>query len=133
MEANLESVCRDNGTYKGRNVIEKQQNEGVNKRLVYLTVSEEIPLWGLEGVYRNNEPVGHLRWAEFGYFINKSIGKSYIHRSDGKPIDDEYLKEAKYEIDILGKRYPAKLYLNSPFDQTNQRIIGYYNEIPGNL
>lgn len=114
-------------------MIEKQQNEGVRKRLVYLTVSEEVPLWGLEGVYRNGEPAGHLRWAEFGYFTNKSIGKCYIHRSDGKPIDDEYLKEAKYEIDVFGKLHPAKLHLNSPFDATNQRILGYYNEISENI
>lgn len=114
-------------------MIEKQRIEGVKKRLVYLTVSDEIPLWGLEGVYRNGEPVGHLRWAEFGYMTNKSIGKSYIHRSDGQSIDTEYLKQGTYEIDVLDKRYPAKLHLSSPFDKTNQRIQGFYNEIPKNL
>ncbi|XP_055319034.1 sarcosine dehydrogenase, mitochondrial-like [Sitodiplosis mosellana] len=133
VEANLESICRESGAYKGRNVVEKQQNEGIHKRLVYLTLSEEVPLWGLEGVYRNSEAVGHLRWAEYGYMTNKSIGKSYIHRSDGQPIDTEYLKQGTYEIDVLGKLYPAKLHLSSPFDKTNQRILGYYNEIPDNL
>lgn len=131
VEANLLSVCRENGVYKGKNVVDRQQKDGVHKRLVYLTLSDEIPLWGLEGVYRNSEAAGHLRWAEFGYFINKSIGKCYIQRLDGKLIDKEYLKQATYEIDVQGKLYSAKLYLNSPFDITNQRILGYYNEISG--
>lgn len=122
-------VCRVDGAYKGRDVIEKQQKDGVNKRLVYFTVSEEVPLWGLEGVYRNGEPVGHLRRAEFGYFINKSIGQSYIRRTDGGPIDMNYLKQGVYEIDVLGKLHRAKIHFKSPFDKTDQRLSGYYNEI----
>lgn len=129
IEANFGSICRENGEYNGRNVIDKQRKEGVHKLLVYLTLSEEIPLWGSEGVYRNGKAVGHIRWAEYGYFINKSIGKAYIQRNDGEPIDNEYLKQATYEIDILGKLYPAKLHLSSPFDANNQRIFGLYNEI----
>lgn len=129
IEANLENVCRGNGAYKGRDVIEKQQTDGVTKRLAFLTVSDEVPLWGLEGVYRNGVPVGHLRRAEYGHFINKSIGQSYISRSDGNPIDNEYLKQGTYEIDALGCMHPAKLHLKSPFDKTDQRILGHYNEI----
>lgn len=111
-------------------MIERQQKEGVCKRLVYLTLDDEIPLWGLEGVYRNGEAAGHLRRAEFGYFINKPVGRAYIIRRDGKSIDVDYLKEGTYQIDVLGKLYPAKLYITSPFDETNQRILGFYNEIP---
>lgn len=129
LEANLEYVCRENGAYKGRDAIEKQQKDGLSKRLVYLTVNEEVPLWGLEGVYRNGEPAGHLRRAEFGYFINKSIGQSYICRSDGNPIDIDYLKQATYEIDVMGCLHPAKLHIKTPFDETDQRTLGFYNEI----
>lgn len=133
LEANLEHLCRPEGTYKGRSAIESQQKRGLTKRLVHFTVNEEIPLWGLEGVYRNGEPVGHLRRAEFGYFINKSIGHSYIHRSDGKPIDIDYLKQATYEIDVLGCLHPAKLHIKPPFDTTDQRTLGFYNELPDQL
>lgn len=126
----MEFLCRENGAYKGRNVIEKQQNDGLTKRLVFFTVNEEVPLLGLEGVYRNGEPVGHLRRAEFGYTIQKSIGQSYIHRTDGKAIDNDFLKQATYKIDVMGCLYPAKLHIKSPFDHTDQRIIGFYNEIP---
>lgn len=129
VQANLEFVCRTNGTYKGQNVIEKQRKDGVNKRLVYLTVNENIPMWGLEGVYRNGEPIGHLRRAEFGYFMKKSIGKSYIYRNDGWAIDRHFMEQGVYEIDVLGQLYPAKIHLKSPFDETDQRIQGYYHDI----
>lgn len=133
LEANLEHVCRESVAYKGRDAIDKQQKNGITKRLVYFTVNEEVPLWGLEGVYRNGEPVGHLRRAEFGYFINKSIGQSYIHRSDGQPIDMDYLKQAAYEIDVMGCLHPAKLHTKAPFDKTDQRPLGFYDEITENL
>ncbi|XP_037027162.1 sarcosine dehydrogenase, mitochondrial-like [Bradysia coprophila] len=115
IESNLEAICRQNGPYKGSNIVDKQRAEGVFKRLVYLTIDEKIPLWGLEGVFRNGKCVGHLRLGEFGYSINKSIGKSYISCAKGNWIDNEYLSNGQYEIDVLGQRYGAKLHLISPF------------------
>lgn len=133
IEANLEMLCRKNGAYNGRQIVENQLKGGVTKRLVYFTLHDEVPLHGLEGVYRNDLAVGHLRRADFGYFLNKSIGKSYIHRNDGKPVDMDYLKQGSYQIDIMGKMYPAKIHIQSPFDPTNLRENGYYNEIPENI
>lgn len=127
IESNLGFCCRKDATYKGSDIVEMQRKNGIHKRLVYLTLNDQVPLWGLEGVYRNGEAVGHVRRGEYGYFIGKPIGKSFIRRSDGKPIDNEYLKNGSYEIDVLGKRYPAKLHLKTPFDPTNQRIQGLYN------
>lgn len=126
IESNLGFVCRKSGGFKGHEVVEKQRLKGVQKRLVYFTIDEKKPLWGLEGVYRNGTEVGHLRRGEFGYSIGKSIGKSFIHRNDGQPINDQYL-QGDFEIDVMGKRYPAKLHLKAPFDTENQRILGYYN------
>lgn len=114
IEANLGNVCRNNGEYKGKMMVEKQRKHGVHKHLVYLTLDDKIPLWGLEGVYRNGEAVGYLRRAEFGYYINKSIGKAFIHSIDGNPIGTNDLVKGFYEIDVLGKFYPAKVHLHSP-------------------
>lgn len=126
VESNLGSICRSNATYKGSNVVENQMKNGVAKRLVYLTLDDNVPLWGLEGVYRNGEAVGYVRRGEYGYFIGKSIGKSFIHRENDQPVDDEYLKGGQFEISVLGKLYPAKMHLTSPFDEANHRIQGYY-------
>lgn len=103
-----------------------QRATGIRKRLVYLTIDEKIPLWGLEGVYRNGKAVGFLRRAEYGYTIDKPIGKCYINRTDDQIIDNTFLLQGKYEIDVMGRLYEAKLHLKSPFDSKNQRIFGNY-------
>lgn len=78
--------------------------------MTYFTIDEKIPLWGLEGVYRNGEAVGLLRRADFGHTINKSIGNAFIERLDGQNITDDYLQQGKYEIDVMGQFYEAKLH-----------------------
>lgn len=126
VEANLGALCKRNGEYLGREPVEKELSEGVHKKLVYLTLDDFVPIWGLEGVYRDGEPVGYLRRAEFGYAINKFIGKAYIERADGGVVSNEYLARGKYEIDVLGTRYPATVFLKSAFDPHNKRISGIY-------
>lgn len=36
----------------------------------------DIPLWGMESVYRNNQLVGYLRRGEHGYTFKSSIGQA---------------------------------------------------------
>lgn len=127
IEANLGFTCRKNGVYKGKDAIIKQRLEGIRKRLVYFTLKEHVPIWGLEGVYRNGEPVGIIRRAEFAYTLNKSFGQAYIERKDRQIIDVNYIKSGKYEINIMGKLYEADCHLKSPFDPDGKRILGIYN------
>lgn len=98
--------------------------------MVYLTLDDKIPLWGLEGVCRNGTAVGYLRRAEFGYYINKSIGKSYIRSNDGHPIDLDELAKGRYEIDVLGKLHRAKIHLHSPLDFSNWYNFPEVNMLP---
>ncbi|XP_023307143.2 sarcosine dehydrogenase, mitochondrial [Lucilia cuprina] len=126
LEAGLGFTCRKQGVYKGKEAIDQQRKEGIKKRLVYLTLDEQVPIWGLEGVYRNGQPVGFLRRAEYAYYLGKPLGQTYIQRTDGEKIDNEYIKTGDYEIDVLGKRYKAKCHLRSPFDPEGKRVLGNY-------
>ncbi|KAH8401506.1 hypothetical protein KR009_005929 [Drosophila setifemur] len=126
LEAGLGFTCRKSGEYRGKAAIEKQRAEGIKKRLVYLTLQDQVPIWGLEGVYRNGEPIGILRRAEYAYTLGKSLGQAYISRPDGQIIDADYIKGGEYEVDILGKKYRADCHLRSPFDPTGQRVLGNY-------
>lgn len=40
-------------------------------------------MFGLEAIYRNSVPVGHLRRADYGFYIDKTIGYGYIRNPDG--------------------------------------------------
>lgn len=111
IEAGLGDLCRPEGIYQGHSVVAKQRAEGIKRRLVQFTVDDKVPLWSLEGVYRDGVAVGHLRRADFGHTINKSIGSAYVKRLDGQTITDDYLMQGKYEIDVMGKLYEAKIRL----------------------
>ncbi|XP_013113750.2 sarcosine dehydrogenase, mitochondrial [Stomoxys calcitrans] len=126
LEAGLGFTCRKEGSYKGKEAIDKQRKEGIKKRLVYLTLDEQVPIWGLEGVYRNGEPVGFLRRAEYAYYLGKPLGQTYIQKPDGSTINVDYIKSGEYEIDIMGKRYKAQCHLRSPFDVEGKRVLGQY-------
>lgn len=126
LEAGLGFTCRKTGDYRGRAAVDRQRSEGLKKRLVYLTLRDQLPIWGLEGVYRNGEPVGVLRRAEYAYTLGKSLGQVYISRRDNQLVDVDYIKSGDYEVDILGKRYKADCHLRSPFDPTGQRVLGNY-------
>lgn len=113
VEANLNFICRQNDLpYQGSDIIEKQRTHGVCKRVALLTLKSNVPIWGLEGVYRNGEPVGYLRRAEFGYSINKPIGKAFINLTNRMAHD---WQNGAYEIDVLGNRYPAEIHVETPF------------------
>lgn len=126
IEANLGFTCRKTGKYLGKAAIERQRNDGVQKRLVFLTLETEKPLWGWEGVYRNGKPVGLLRRGDYAFELNKPIGRAFINNPDGI-VDDAFISSGNYQIDVMGKLYPAECYLKSPFDRKNQRIFGIYN------
>lgn len=55
VEANLGFTCRIKGDYQGKDVVERQLKEGVTKKLAYFTLDEQIPVWGLEAVYRDGQ------------------------------------------------------------------------------
>lgn len=51
----------------------------------------------------------------------------YIEHPAGENVTKSYLESGKYEIEAMGIRYPAKVYLQSPFDPENKRLQGHYS------
>lgn len=127
LEANLLFTCRKTGTYRGKDAVDAQRIAGSSKRLVFLALNEQIPMWGLETLYRNGVAVGHLRRAEYAHFLQKSIGLAYLIHPEGKAVDNDFILSGKYEIDVMGKRHAATCSLRSPFDPKNDRLNGIYN------
>lgn len=88
----------------------------------------QVPLFGLEAIYRNGVPVGHLRRGDYAFFLDKPIGIGYIN-NNGDTVTKNYMKDGQYEIEVMGKKYKAALHLRSPFDPTGQRLLGNYGEL----
>uniref|UniRef100_A0A4W6CBU1 Sarcosine dehydrogenase n=1 Tax=Lates calcarifer TaxID=8187 RepID=A0A4W6CBU1_LATCA len=85
LEAGLAFTCKLKSSipFQGRDRLEKQKEEGLRRRIVCFTIDEKVPMFGLEAIFRNGVPVGHLRRADYGFFIDKTIGYGYIRNPDG--------------------------------------------------
>lgn len=43
-------------------------------------------MFGLEAIWRNGQVVGHVRRADFGFAVNKTIAYGYIRDPSGGPV-----------------------------------------------
>ncbi|XP_065165300.1 pyruvate dehydrogenase phosphatase regulatory subunit, mitochondrial-like [Atheta coriaria] len=117
--------------FVGKRVLQRQKSQGVQKQLVFFQLEEidpdvDIWPWGGEPIYRNGYFVGTITSAGYGFSSNKLIGLGYIRRpieSEIKTVNAEYImsKDAKYEVDIAGQRFPMRAYMHSPIAQSNAR------------
>lgn len=126
VEAGLGFACRDTGKYLGKIAVDQLRRNGMKRKLMHIHLNGSVPLWGLEAIYRNNSLVGYLRRAEQGYSCGNTIGRGYIRHPNGENVTKEYLQSGTYEIEILGERHRADLYVQSPFDPRNKRLMGIY-------
>uniref|UniRef100_A0ABM5F5X8 L-amino-acid oxidase n=1 Tax=Pogona vitticeps TaxID=103695 RepID=A0ABM5F5X8_9SAUR len=128
LEAGLAFTCKLKSSipFLGREAVEAQKDAGIFRRLVCFTIDEKVPLFGLEAIWRNNRIVGHIRRADFGHAINKTIAYGYIRDPDGGPVSLDFVKSGEYVLERMGVPYPAKAHTKSPFDPENKRVKGIY-------
>ncbi|XP_042240778.1 pyruvate dehydrogenase phosphatase regulatory subunit, mitochondrial-like isoform X2 [Homarus americanus] len=105
----------------GKFALMRQASQGLKKRLVHLALDdcfdpdEDIWPWGGEPIYRNNIFVGNTTSSAFGLTLNKMICLGFVRHHDGKNVTPEYiLQNAKFEIDIAGRRVAAHASLQPP-------------------
>ncbi|GAA6231923.1 sarcosine dehydrogenase, mitochondrial [Lates japonicus] len=128
LEAGLVFTCKLKSSipFQGRDRLEKQKEEGLRRRIVCFTIDEKVPMFGLEAIFRNGVPVGHLRRADYGFFIDKTIGYGYIRNPDGGVVSADFIKSGEFTLERMGVTYKAKAHLKSPFDPENKRVKGIY-------
>ncbi|XP_072488982.1 sarcosine dehydrogenase, mitochondrial isoform X2 [Notamacropus eugenii] len=128
LEAGLAFTCKLKSTipFLGREALEKQKASGLLRRLVCFTIDKKVPMFGLEAIWRNEKVVGHIRRADFGFNINKTIAYGYIQNPEGGPVSLEFVKNGDYALERMGVIYPAQAHVKSPFDPDNKRIKGIY-------
>lgn len=128
LEAGLAFTCklRSSVPFLGREALEQQQAAGLRRRLVCFTVDEKVPMFGLEAIWRDGQVVGHVRRADFGFTIHKTIAYGYIRDPSGGPVSPDFVKRGDYSLERMGVTYPARAHLKSPFDPDNKRVKGMY-------
>ncbi|XP_029466895.1 sarcosine dehydrogenase, mitochondrial isoform X2 [Rhinatrema bivittatum] len=128
LEAGLAFTCKlkTSTPFLGREALEKQKAEGVHKRLVGFTIEEKVPMFGLEAIWRNGQPVGHIRRADYGFSIGKTIAYGYLRSPGGSPVSLDFVRSGEFALERMGISYPAVAHVKSPFDTDNKRVKGIY-------
>ena len=107
--------------FNGREILLRQKEEGVKKRLVMFALEDEKPLlYHNEPICRNNRIVGHISSGMFGYSLGAAIGMGYI--TSNEVITPEYIKSGAYEIEVAGERFPARASLKPFYDPKSLRV-----------
>lgn len=96
----------------------------MRKRLVFFHFNDidpdvDIWPWGGEPLYRNNEFVGTVTSAGYGFAANKLICLGFITKppkAENRIVTKDYIlaKDATYKVDIAGHRFSATPYLHAP-------------------
>jgi glycine cleavage system aminomethyltransferase T len=112
----------DKVAFIGRDAALRQKEAGPpTRRLAQVLVKDPEPLlFHAEVLHRNGKPVGYVRAGSYGHTLGGAVGLAMIEA--GEPINPTYLKDATWEIDIAGSRYPAAVSLRPLYDPDMTRI-----------
>jgi heterotetrameric sarcosine oxidase gamma subunit len=105
----------------GREEALKQKASPLTRRMVQVFVQDPEPLlYHAEIVRRNGKAVGYIRAGSYGHTLGGAVGLAMIEA--GEPINLAYLNDAKWEVEISGKCYPAITSLKPMFDPEMKKI-----------
>jgi len=102
-------------------VLAKKAAGALQRRLVQILIKDPEPLlYHAEIVRRNGRPVGYVRAASYGHTLGGAVGLAMI--DGGEPIDQAWLNQGCWEVDIAGKLYPAAASLRPLYDPDMKRV-----------
>ena len=96
--------------------------KGINITVFF--IFSQVPLFGLEAIWRNDKVVGFLRRGEYAFTLGKPIGYGYVTNADG--VNAEFLRSGDYYLERMGEKYKANIHLRTPFDPKHKRLQGIY-------
>jgi 4-methylaminobutanoate oxidase (formaldehyde-forming) len=122
LEAGLAFAIDWNKEFLGRAALLKQKQSGWKRQLVTFVLDDPEPLlWGYEPILRDGKPVGYTTSGTYGHTLGGAVGMGYVKNEAG--VDADFIKAGRYEININGKRYPARAYLRPPYDPDRKKIL----------
>ena len=107
----------DKGDFIGRDALLAWQERGAANRFVTLEVHEigDADALGNNALTKDGKVVGRATGGGFGFRVDKSLALGMLRPDLAEP-------GTALEIEILGKRYPATVVPESPFDPANSRL-----------
>jgi glycine cleavage system aminomethyltransferase T/glycine/D-amino acid oxidase-like deaminating enzyme len=110
------------GGFLGRDAVLAKKAEGpLRKRLVQILIKDPEPmLYHAEIVHRDQRPVGYVRAASYGHTLGGAVGLAMLESDSA--IDQAWLDQGHFEVDVAGRRYPAIASLRPLYDPQMKRV-----------
>ncbi len=122
LEAGLMAAVKlDRGDFIGRDALLRRRDAGVTRRLVQFLLRDPEPLlYHDEPIWADGRLVGRTTSAAYGHSLGGAVAQGYVrHGSD--PIAD-MVRGAAFEIEVAGRRVPARASLAPLYDPRNLRM-----------
>jgi glycine cleavage system aminomethyltransferase T/glycine/D-amino acid oxidase-like deaminating enzyme len=125
VEAGLSFTCKL-GTdidFLGREAVEKAKAAGPSRRLVSFAVDDpDVMVWGGELLVRDGEPAGQVMSAAWGATLGTGVGLAWVQPPAGEVATPAYVREGRYQLDVGGRRVPARVSLRPLLDPDGERL-----------
>ncbi|MFN2262672.1 MAG: FAD-dependent oxidoreductase [Anaerolineales bacterium] len=106
----------------GKEACLKQKESGILvRRLVQFLLEDPQPLLhGGEPIYRDGVRVGDIHTGGYGHTLGGAVGLGPINFVGG--VSRDYIQAGKFEIEVVGERYPARASLRPMYDPKNEKV-----------
>ncbi len=102
-------------------VVAKKAAGPLHKRLLQVLCMDPEPmLFHAEPVLRDGKALGYVRAASYGHTLGGAVGLAMI--AAGEAIDPKWIEAGTWELEIAGRRHPAKASLKPLYDPENKKI-----------
>jgi 4-methylaminobutanoate oxidase (formaldehyde-forming) len=112
------------GGFIGRDAVLAKKAAGpLQRRLVQvLALDSDTMLFHAEPMWRDGQAVGYVRAASYGHTLGGAVGLAMVEHLDG--VTPDWLAAGSWEVEVAGRRVPARVSLRPMYDPTNERIRG---------
>ena len=113
------------GGFIGRDALARRRAErdgrAPSRRLCSVQLTDPDPLLHHgEVVWGDGADAGYVRAASYGHTLGGAVGLAMVDL--GEPVTQAALDRRAWEVDVAGRRWPAKLSIRAPYDPANARV-----------
>lgn len=102
-------------------VLAKKAKGPLLRRILQIVLADPEPMmFHGEVVWRNGVRIGYVRAASYGHSLGGAVGLFMCEA--GVPIDAAYMNDARWEVEIADKRWPARVSMKPLYDPEMKKI-----------
>ncbi|MGR3290964.1 MAG: GcvT family protein [Paracoccaceae bacterium] len=103
------------GDFMGRDALAKIKDLGVDRKLICLSLEDDLPVFGGEAILANGKVVGLTTSGNIGYTVGKSLVLGYV------PV--KAINQGDFSVNSIGNFSNATLVKGAAYDASRTKIL----------